>query len=103
MKLIPSSLLHQKYSFAEGIPDQVWAVRYSNTTDLGTVIDGFPESLLDVVSELSTDWTGWGFILSEGHTRLFLLFVNRDDAMLSAIRFGNGRITWPIDEEEDDN
>ena len=101
MKLISSSSLDQKFSFVEGIPDQVWAVCYSNTTDVGTAIDGFPKLLLDMVSELSIDWTGWGFTVSAGHTRSFLLFVNRDDAMIAAIRFGNGQISWPIDEEEE--
>jgi hypothetical protein len=66
-------------------PDEVWAVSVIQQPELEKV-QGISQQILDAALAMSSGWTGWGF----RDNQMWLLFENRDDAVLASLSIGEG-------------
>lgn len=84
MKQHPLSMFHQVYSRAlDGRPSSAWVI------DLES--EGVWAEMIDRSSEISTGWTGWGFLIEGSnmeYTTACLLFEHKEDAVMAKLVYG---------------
>ena len=84
MKQIRLSELSQNYSHELGDkPEMVWALAVRPNRVPGGV-HGIPLTIIEMISEKSSGWTGWGF----GEQNSWVLFENKDDALMAKLSLG---------------
>lgn len=87
MKLLSINDFQQSYSWHQGYkPKKVWAFCVPDTNGFEAA-QGIKLEVLDLVSDHSEKWTGWGF----QNGQAWLLFDSKSDAMYAKIALGNGR------------
>jgi hypothetical protein len=86
MKSIFVRDFYQTYSFLEGPkPKKAWAVSVIDQSGM-EAIQGISQQVLEKAMDLTKEWTGWGFDESQA----WLLFKNKEDAVLASLCFGEG-------------